>query len=124
MPQENGKDLLDAAGFLAALLANFSVHNPQVRGLSLTHRCTSFLDQRPSPSCVGLVLEAEHDRISPSHHLGHHEAQIDPRITKRFRQGMAEPLPIVPLDQQGRHRCGRQAGCLGRRHGLPAGHRM
>ena len=36
----------------------------------------------------------------PSHHLRHHEAQIDPRITDRFREGVAEPLPIVPLNQK------------------------
>jgi len=86
------------------LRANFVAHNLQVWGLSLTNWCSSFLDQARSPSCVGLVLEAEHCRISPPHYLRHHEAQIDPRITDRFREGMAESLPIVPLDQQGGYR--------------------
>jgi hypothetical protein len=104
MPGENGKDLLGSAGFQAALLAIFVAHDLQVSGLSLAYRCRSFLDQSHRPSCVGLVLEAERGRISPSHHLRHHEAQIDSRITNRFRQGVAQPLAIVLLDQQGRNR--------------------
>ena len=89
---------------MAALLANFVAHNLPVWVLSLADRCSSFLDQGRGPNCVGLVLEAEHCRISPSHYLRHHEAQIDPRIADRFREGMAESLPIVPLDQQGGYR--------------------
>jgi hypothetical protein len=34
--------------------------------------------------------------------LRHHEAHVDPRIADRFGDRVAEPRPIVTLDQQGR----------------------
>src|SRR6516164_5549091 len=73
-------------------------------------RC-SFLDQGCGLSRLGFILEAEHGRISLSHHLRHQEAEIDPRLTNRLCDGMAEPLPIVPLDQQGGNRRRGKTSC-------------
>ena len=57
------------------------------------------LDQGRGLACVSLVLEAEHSRVSSTHHLRHHEGHVDPRIADRFGDRVAEPRPIVALDQ-------------------------
>src|SRR5713101_10095722 len=73
---------------------------PERTGLLVAARRGPF-DQGRGLACVSLVLEAEHRRVSSAHYLRHHEAHVDPRIANRFGDRVAEPRPIVALDQQG-----------------------
>src|SRR5712692_1303482 len=96
---------------------------PERRGLLLAARRGPF-DQGRGLACVRLVLEAEHRRVSSAHHLRHHEAHVDPRIADRFGDRVAEPRPIVALDQQGGDGGRGETRGLRRRYGLLTGNRI
>jgi hypothetical protein len=96
---------------------------PERTGLLLGARRGAF-NQGRGLACVNLALEAEHRRVFSAHYLRHHEAHVDPRITHRFGDRVAEPRPIVALDHQGGDGRRGETRCLRRRCGLPTGNRI